>query len=142
MTRRGCVALWLCAPALMQAHGLAVEWEPAAGAVVLTCRYTSGDPADAEVLVYSPEDAEGIYQRLRTDVRGVAAFVPDAPGQWLVVVDDGLGHREAVDVPVGEAGPAPPETDGDRPLTYRLVAAAALALGLLAWFARRRSQPE
>jgi nickel transport protein len=43
------------------------------------------------------------FQSGRTDRNGRFCFFPDAPGDWKVVVDDEMGHRLEVRVPVNEA---------------------------------------
>ena len=119
---------------------MTAEVEPSATAVVVRCAYANGEPADAEVLVYSPADGTRIYQMLRTDPRGRASFVPDRPGEWRAVADDGLGHRTEVRVPVGEAG-APAVAPVPDPVSVREIALAILAFALAAgWLASRRRE--
>lgn len=56
--------------------------------------YSDGEPmAYAEVLVFGPDSAKVEFQNGRTDKNGVFAFVPDRPGFWRVVCNDGMGHR-------------------------------------------------
>lgn len=112
--------------------------EASAGAVVVRCVFTSGEPADAEVLVYSPTEPDRIFQTLRTDLRGFASFVPDAPGDWRVVADDGMGHRTFLDVPVTATGAPAPATGSWRPPLLRYLGAAALLALFAAWFWRTR----
>lgn len=109
-------------------------------AAAVRCEYTNGDPVDAEVLVYSPSEPARIFQRLRTDLRGRASFVPDSAGLWRVVVDDGLGHREEVELSIDEEGIATAPGDaGAGPLPARATAILALALGAW-WLLRRRER--
>lgn len=134
---RLCV-LWLCLPVLVLAHGMRIDMESSAGAVVVRCVFTSGEPAEAEVLVYSPAEPDRIFQMLRTDLRGFASFVPDAPGDWRVVADDGMGHRTFLDVPITEPGAPAGEPDALRPLLLRYLGAAALLALVAAWLWRTR----
>lgn len=84
-------------------HGIEVDFVKRAPSVIATCSYTgSGSVKNAEVLVYSPGEGDDEYQKGGTDVNGVFAFVPDAPGQWKIVVDDGHGHRKEAAVTVTE----------------------------------------
>ncbi len=142
MTRQAAwiVAAWMCMPVVALAHGMEASVEPSSRAVVVLCQYSSGEPADAEVLVYSPAEPARIYQRLRTDMRGRASFVPDTTGLWRVVLDDGLGHRTEVDVSVDAAGEVtgrPPRTG----LAVRdLVVAALVGSALVAWWVLRRRE--
>lgn len=99
-------ALGLSVPLLVQAHGLQAQLELEAPAVALRCVYTDSTPADAEVLVYSPTEPNRTFQQQRTDVHGRATFIPDAVGEWRVVVDDGMGHRTQLTVAVDENGVA------------------------------------
>ncbi|MFP4226495.1 MAG: hypothetical protein ACLFRF_07175 [Desulfobacterales bacterium] len=54
----------------------------------------------AEVLVFSPENDEAEYQNGRTDQNGRFAFYPEMPGNWLVKVNDGMGHAVRAEIPV------------------------------------------
>ena len=116
--------------------------EPSSRAVVVRCLYSSGEPADAEVLVYSPTEPARIYQRLRTDLRGRASFVPDAAGLWRVVADDGLGHRTDVDVSVDAAGAAAGGRAGSGFAVRDLVVASLVGCALVAWWVLRRRESD
>ena len=84
-----------------QAHALyaAHTWQ---GAVALVqFAYAGGEqPTYAKVEVYSPADSKVEFQNGRTDAQGRFAFMPDAPGQWRIIMADNMGHRveHAVDV--------------------------------------------
>ena len=114
------------------------EIEPASRAAVVRCEYSSGEPADAEVLVYSPSEPARIYQRLRTDVRGRASFVPDAAGLWRVVVDDGLGHRTELEVSVDDAGGATGSSGGAAIAIRDIVVAGLVLVPVVWWMIRKR----
>ncbi len=43
------------------------------------------------------------FQSGRTDRNGRFCFFPDGPGDWEMIVDDEIGHRLKVMVPVDEA---------------------------------------
>jgi hypothetical protein len=45
-----------------------------------------------------------------TDPAGLFTFLPGKPGEWRVVVDDGMGHRREARIDVA----AGPETGGER----------------------------
>lgn len=90
--------------------------------------------------MYSPGAPGEPFQTLRTDRRGRAAFLPDAAGEWRVVVDDGTGHRTELTIAVDSEGTAPVAKRAGPAWTYRiLVLAAAIALILAA--AKRRRRP-
>ena len=111
------------------------ELQASADAVVVACFYAGGDPADAEVLVYSPAEPGRIFQTQRTDLRGFASFVPDAAGTWRVVADDGMGHRTELEVVIAEGEEAQRVPQGT---TWRPVALALAVLGLgAAWWGLR-----
>ena len=77
-----------------QAHALyaAHTWQ---GAVALVqFAYAGGEqPTYAKVEVYSPADSKVEFQNGRTDAQGRFAFMPDAPGQWRIIMADNMGHR-------------------------------------------------
>ena len=76
-------------------HGIEVGFVLSAPSVIATCTYSDSEPVkDADVIVYRPGEEGWEYQRGRTDINGVFAFVPDAAGEWKVEVDDGHGHRK------------------------------------------------
>lgn len=106
--------------------------------MVVHCRYSGGEPADAEVLVYSPAAPDRVYQRLRTDVRGLASFVPDTDGLWLLVADDGVGHRTHLEISVNEEGVAIGTSGASTPSLRDLAVFGLLGLALLAWWKLRR----
>jgi len=62
-------------------------------AVILKIGYDSGEAMTyAEVKIYSPENEKIEFQNGRTDAEGSFAFLPDTPGEWRIVVNDGNGH--------------------------------------------------
>lgn len=122
--------LLLLVPVSSLAHGLVAEVQSSVHAVVVSCAYSGGGPAEAEVLVYSPREPGSLYQRQHTDLRGLASFVPDVPGVWRVVVDDGLGHRADLQVSIQE-GQAVALTGNGFPRGTHLVALVALLMAVI-----------
>ena len=55
----------------------------------------------AKVRIAAPGE-EITFQSGRTDRNGRFCFFPDVEGDWKVVVDDEMGHRLEMDVPVNE----------------------------------------
>lgn len=93
--------LMLFAAAGAAAHGTGFRLVETRDARAVRCYYASGDPmAYAKVLVYGPEDRDTEHQNGRTDRAGSFAFLPDRPGKWRVIVNDGQGHRLEAKVPV------------------------------------------
>ena len=84
------------------AHG--VEYEIKENkASIIKVGYDDGEPMSyAEVKIFSPYNAEIEYQNGRTDSNGCFAFIPDEPGEWKIVVNDGMGHGVATKVPITE----------------------------------------
>lgn len=126
-------ALGLLLPAVSSAHGLTAELVPSNGAVSVQCSYTSGDPAEAEVLVKSPSDANSYFAILRTDPSGVAHFEPDVAGRWSLTVDDGLGHRASLEFSVDGDGVVR-SVEGGAGWLVRYALLALACTGLLAWW--------
>jgi len=90
------------------AHGVVLEHRRVSSVEVLA-QFETGEPmANAQVLVYSPEDPNEAWQQGTTDDQGRFSFVPDAdqPGSWEVMVRQ-AGHGAIATIPVSaEAGAA------------------------------------
>ena len=114
-----------------------IEIESRSAAVILRCSYSSGEPADAAVSIYSPVENQRAFQTLRTDLRGVASFVPDTSGTWRIVADDGTGHRTVLDVPVSESGARQNAASVDYSDLFRYLGAIMLAIVMGVWLRRR-----
>jgi nickel transport protein len=89
------VLLW---PPQIFAHGVEGTVHP--GGLMVACRYSTGEPMDfAKVTVLAPGSSQP-FQVGHTDKNGRFCFSPDAPGEWRVTAEDGMGHRLEVKVPV------------------------------------------
>lgn len=65
--------------------------------------YSSGEPmAQAQVVVYSPENPDQPWTRGQTNEAGKFEFSPDTVGNWEVVIRQ-AGHGTTVSVPVSTA---------------------------------------
>jgi nickel transport protein len=53
----------------------------------------------AKVTIFSPGTNQP-FQVGNTDKNGRFCFYPDAPGEWRLTAEDGMGHRLEVRVPV------------------------------------------
>ncbi|GAB6161634.1 hypothetical protein JCM12298_07930 [Desulfothermus naphthae] len=53
----------------------------------------------AKVGITAP-DKKIPFQIGRTDRNGRFCFYPDMPGKWMIVVEDGMGHRLEMNLPV------------------------------------------
>ena len=116
------------------AHDLVLTAERTGAAVVIRAAYAGTEPCPfAATEIFSPAAAKTEYQNGRTDRTGRFAFVPDQPGNWRVVVDDELGHRVELTVPVAEG--ATLAVSGTQPVWQKALTGAALILGLMGgWY--------
>lgn len=104
MMRIHFVALALL-PCVLPAHELIVDADYAApAAVVRVSYYDKAHAKGADVTVWDPSSADAAFISGRTDANGAFAFVPDRPGSWRIVADDGRGHRESIDLKILELG--------------------------------------
>ncbi len=84
------------------AHGLDVEILPHAPAVVIRASYSGAEAAAyAAVKVFAPGNSRVEFQSGHADAAGRFAFLPDRDGEWRVVVDDELGHRQERRLAIG-----------------------------------------
>lgn len=110
----GTALLLLGWPSSALAHGVVVDHEQV-DAVRIDARYDTGEPmADAQVSVYSPEDASEPWLSGSVDDDGVFLFEPDGAGTWRVEVRQ-AGHGETVRVEVEE--PSGEDSPGEVELT-------------------------
>ncbi|HHP7230660.1 MAG TPA: carboxypeptidase regulatory-like domain-containing protein [Xenococcaceae cyanobacterium] len=85
------------------AHGARIEYGQAA-AIVIKATYDDGTPmAQAQAVVYSPDEPTKPWLKGMTDNQGQFSFVPDATvsGNWDVKVRQS-GHGDIVSIPVTE----------------------------------------
>lgn len=86
---------------LIYAHGVASKITT--GGIVVSAMYDTGEAMDYARVTISAPGANLKFQSGRTDRNGRFCFFPDVSGDWNVVVDDEMGHRLEVHVPVDEA---------------------------------------
>lgn len=94
------------------AHAHGVAHQPlATQATAMRFVYSDGQPAAfAGIEVFAP-GSETPYQSARADAQGGFAFIPASAGTWRVVMNDGMGHRTEVDLPLQHpTDSAPPHT--------------------------------
>ncbi|EFK10381.1 conserved domain protein [delta proteobacterium NaphS2] len=104
----------LLIPCGLLAHGVKGKITAGTGATVVTARYSTNDVMSYAATTIRPPSGEMDFQTGRTDRNGRFCFFPDRDGDWEVTVDDGMGHRLKMTVPVGR----------DRSLTNDLEAAS------------------
>jgi nickel transport protein len=121
------------------AHGVEGYIERTTG-YCITAEYDDGEPMSyAAVEIRSPE-GDIAFQTGRTDRNGRFLLYPDRPGQWQVVVQDGMGHRLALDLtavvesaaPPVESSSVHPERSGRSRVTS-IMAGLAFIFGLFGW---------
>lgn len=128
-------------------HGVNTETSYHGNVVVVRSSFSPTRPlVDALVTIYSPADQENAWQSGRTDKTGNFAFMPDAEGEWLFVVDDGKGHMKRLAVPVQLDVTAEQETDSNAievvpespesslSKTHRIIIGLALIFGITGIF--------
>ena len=89
------------------------------------------------------------FQKGRTDRNSRFMFQTDGAGRWQAIVQDGMGHRLALDVEVGKDPGAPEKVHAGMPATGALsgrlgniITGLAVIFGLCGFFygGRARSQ--
>ena len=88
-------------PSPLFAHG--VRGTVDEGGLMVTAEYDTGEAMSYARVRISAPGAKLTFQSGRTDRNGRFCFFPDTQGDWKVVVDDEMGHRLEVIVPVNEA---------------------------------------
>lgn len=89
------------------AHGVEVQYQPRQGFEV-SAAYDSGAPmANAQVLIFSPENPSTPWQTVKTDAAGRFTFVPTRSGNWQVKIQQ-AGHGANLTIPVADAAAADP----------------------------------
>ncbi|TVQ10200.1 MAG: carboxypeptidase regulatory-like domain-containing protein [Leptolyngbya sp. DLM2.Bin27] len=89
------------------AHGVVLEHRQVSSVEVLA-QFDTGEPmANAQVLVYAPDEPNEAWQQGTTDDQGRFSFVPDAdqPGSWEVMVRQ-AGHGAIATIPVSGSSEA------------------------------------
>ncbi len=89
------------------AHGVEMEHRRVSS-VEVQARFETGEPmANAQVLVYAPDNPDEPWQQGTTDDQGRFSFVPDdaLPGSWEVMVRQ-AGHGAIATIPVTAAASA------------------------------------
>lgn len=86
---------------ICSAHGVSGSIVEKTGFLVMV-EYDDGEP-----MAYASMEIHNLKEKLPfqsgwTDKNGRFMFLPDAPGEWQVVVSDGMGHQVALNASVTE----------------------------------------
>jgi len=130
-------------------HGVDGIIEPAEGYCV-TAQYDDGEPMSYAAVEIKAPDSQTGFQTGRTDRNGCFMFRPDGQGRWQAVVQDGMGHRLALDLEVGNGIAAPEKAVAGSPVTaeamtrpVKVLAGLSIIFGMCGlfygWKARRVS---
>ena len=129
----------LLIPCGVSAHGVKGEIAEGTGAMIITARYSNNDVMSYAATTIRPPSGEMDFQTGRTDRNGRFCFFPDRDGDWEVTVDDGMGHRLKMAVPVGghgsltsEAAAAPLDRNS-LPLYAKALSGLGIIFGISGW---------
>jgi nickel transport protein len=108
------ILLAICCSALVIAGVVSPCWSHGVDGIVervdgycVTAQYDDGEPMSYSAVEIKAPDSELVFQKGRSDRNGRFMFQPDKPGRWQAIVTDGMGHRLALDVEVGEDSEVP-----------------------------------
>ncbi|MBN2231651.1 MAG: hypothetical protein JW781_02365 [Deltaproteobacteria bacterium] len=122
-----------------RAHGVEGYIENITGACVYA-GYDDGEPMAYAAVEVRPEGAKLAFQTGRTDRNGCFMFRPDGPGRWQVVVNDGMGHRLALDYEAAadpttaEPHATPRARDGGLTRAVKIITGMAVIFGICGFF--------
>jgi nickel transport protein len=128
-------------------HGVEGYIEQTPGYCV-TAQYDDGEPMSYAAVQIKAPDSDTAFQTGRIDRNGRFMLYPDQPGQWQVVVQDGMGHRLALDLTVAADKAAPQAEKTPAPMTRsgssragKIIAGLGVIFGMFGliygWSARR-----
>jgi len=153
---RVAIVLMFCMPHLVFAHGVLVAATVSREAITGVASFADGSPivaANVEVSAISQSKSTSLKATSRTDDAGRFAFpTPRAAGEYRLTVDDGLGHRGAVqlivDTEISDGNTqtlATTTTSHTHSRWYMWLSGLGYVLGLFGaaalWFARRGNRP-
>ena len=130
-------------PSIVQAHGVKIEYGEAEGAVGIVAKYDSGEPmANAEVVVYAPDDRQTVWLTGKCDEEGRFAFFPKASvwGTYDIQVRQ-AGHGEMIHVEINEDGKVVGGGSSGYSTTQIVIMAICVIWGVIAtalYFSNRR----
>jgi len=122
------------------AHGVGIKVVEQSPFIKTESSYSGDEPmAHAQALVFAPDEKEKEFQRGSTDTYGFFVFIPDRAGDWRFEVDDEMGHRKEVVIPVTEEflkgddfGDQDDETEV--PTYFKIILGLSLIIGITGIF--------
>ena len=123
------------------AHGTDINYKLTT-AVEIEALFDTGEPmADAQVIVYAPDDPEQPWLKGQADDQGRFVFAPDPSisGRWDVSIRT-AGHGEIVYIPVNEGDITVVASGGPNTLQTVIMSLAGLwgFVGTALFFSRRK----
>lgn len=95
---------WMSQKAI--AHGVEVQYESRQGFEV-SAAYDTGEPmANAQVVIFSPDDPSTPWQTAKTNAEGRFTFLPTRSGDWQIKIQQ-AGHGASLTIPVADTAAAP-----------------------------------
>lgn len=127
-------------------HGVQGRITPQTGMQV-KASYDDGKPMQYAAVEVTHADEKLPFQTGRTDRNGCFVFLPDKPGDWQVVVNDGMGHQLSLNTRLDknlesdkESGPEKGEGALSRP--EKALMGIAIIFGLSGFFFWWRGRSE
>lgn len=115
--------------------------------ICATVTYDDGEPMSYGGVEISAPDSELPFQSGRTDRNGLFCFKPDSPGEWQLIINDGMGHQVSLQTMVGQdmalaqINPSPEHNDMPMGKTGGILSGIAVIFGLsgcLTWWLNRK----
>ncbi len=137
------ITFFVVAPAA--AHGTAITYTATGATVAMVALFDDKEPmAEAQVIVYAPNDPETVYLRGTTDEEGRFSFDidTDISGTWDVTVRV-ASHGEIIRIPVTDSGDILPQGGRVAAIPRSLLAIVVIALlgGVALYFSRTQKKP-
>ncbi len=136
---------WLLITPLAHAHGTEITAQPDGRTITINALFDTGEPmAEAQVLIYAPDDPQATWQKGVTDDAGLYSFEidPALAGDWSINIRT-AGHGQWLYLTVAADGTVDVNNPDDRPAWVKWSMAAVVVAGLIgigAWSRRPQEQ--
>lgn len=137
-----CLLMLLIMPMSAYAHGVVTEFHEQTSYKIIAA-YDTGDPmAEAQVIIYAPDDPTNPWKKGKCDEEGHYIFTPDFSihGNWAVQIRQS-GHGATVNIKIDEEGAAVSGGSGGYSGLQIIVMIACVIWGFVgtAFFFKRRN---